>query len=288
VRGLRRLLRNVRRARGRRRFERVLAADGLFEAHLFERLTVVTGSGVGGGSHTYTNMLEQPPDAYFEAFPPEITAPEMCRHFDRVREMLRPSQLPERERPEKNRVFEQAARAAGFGAPRYPDLAVAWSDGPNAAGAAQSACKQCGHCMLGCEHRAKTTLDLSYLPIALRAGAELHALSEVLAIARDDGAGYRVHARDHRSGRDVDLATPRLVLAAGGLAAAAAIATVHPLCGASIGRTEAGGVVDHTGQVFGHPGLYVADGALYPRAPGIPPSLTIAALAERQSELLAR
>jgi choline dehydrogenase-like flavoprotein len=30
-------------------------------------------------------------------------------------------------------------------------------------------------------------------------------------------------------------------------------------------------VVDHTGQVFGHPGLYVADGSLYPAAPGVPP-----------------
>lgn len=46
------------------------------------------------------------------------------------------------------------------------------------------------------------------------------------------------------------------------------------------------GVVDHTGQVFGSPGLYVADGALYPMAPGIPPSMTIAALAERQAKLL--
>ena len=40
------------------------------------------------------------------------------------------------------------------------------------------------------------------------------------------------------------------------------------------------------GEVFGHPGLFVADGSLYPCSPGIPPSLTIAALAERQAVLL--
>jgi cholesterol oxidase len=64
------------------------------------------------------------------------------------------------------------------------------------------------------------------------------------------------------------------------------IATVHPLGGAAIGRHSGEGVVDHRGQVFGHPGLYVADGSLFPRAPGLPPSMTIAALAERQAALM--
>jgi cholesterol oxidase len=64
------------------------------------------------------------------------------------------------------------------------------------------------------------------------------------------------------------------------------IASVHPLGGAAIGRHAGEGVVDHRGEVFGHPGLFVADGSLYPRAPGIPPSMTIAALAERQADLM--
>ena len=34
------------------------------------------------------------------------------------------------------------------------------------------------------------------------------------------------------------------------------------------------------GEVFGHPGLYVADGAIFPKAVGLNPSRTIAALAE--------
>ena len=61
---------------------------------------------------------------------------------------------------------------------------------------------------------------------------------------------------------------------------------MHPLGGARIAENADDGVVDHTGQVFGNPGLYVADGSALPRAPGWPPSMTIAALAERQAELI--
>ncbi|MEX2481769.1 MAG: GMC oxidoreductase [Gammaproteobacteria bacterium] len=57
--------------------------------------------------------------------------------------------------------------------------------------------------------------------------------------------------------------------------------TVHPTGGACIADSPEKGVVDANGEVFGHPGLYVADAAALPRAPGGPPSLTIAAWAER-------
>ena len=48
-----------------------------------------------------------------------------------------------------------------------------------------------------------------------------------------------------------------------------------------MGRHDAEGVVDAFGEVFGHPGLYVADGAAMPGPVGANPSLTIAALADR-------
>lgn len=57
--------------------------------------------------------------------------------------------------------------------------------------------------------------------------------------------------------------------------------TVHPLGGAAMADSPNGGVTDPHGEVFGHPRLFVADGALLPTATGVPPSMTIAALAER-------
>jgi cholesterol oxidase len=58
-------------------------------------------------------------------------------------------------------------------------------------------------------------------------------------------------------------------------------ATAHILGGAVIGRDEQSGVVDRDGQVFGYENLLVADGAAIPANPGVNPSLTITALAER-------
>lgn len=64
--------------------------------------------------------------------------------------------------------------------------------------------------------------------------------------------------------------------------------TPHPLGGCNMGTDATKGVVDHTGSVFGYPGLYVADGAIIPEAIGINPSRTIAALAERSAEFIAK
>jgi cholesterol oxidase len=62
------------------------------------------------------------------------------------------------------------------------------------------------------------------------------------------------------------------------------VITAHPLGGAPMGRDPHRGVVDDHGEAFGHPGLFVADGAVLPGPVGANPSLTIAALADRFSE----
>ncbi|MFI8546361.1 GMC oxidoreductase [Spirillospora sp. NPDC077959] len=59
------------------------------------------------------------------------------------------------------------------------------------------------------------------------------------------------------------------------------IITVHPLGGAPMGVHPGEGVCDAFGEVFGFPGLYIADGAAMPGPVGPNPSLTIAAQADR-------
>ena len=58
-------------------------------------------------------------------------------------------------------------------------------------------------------------------------------------------------------------------------------ATAHILGGCTIGATKEKGVIDPDHQVHGYDGLYVCDGSVIPANPGVNPSLTITALAER-------
>lgn len=57
--------------------------------------------------------------------------------------------------------------------------------------------------------------------------------------------------------------------------------TAHFLGGAVISASPEDGVIDHYHRVWGHPGLHVVDGSAVPANPGVNPSLTITALAER-------
>ncbi len=62
----------------------------------------------------------------------------------------------------------------------------------------------------------------------------------------------------------------------------------HMSGGARLGANAGEGVVDHRGEVHGNPGLYVADAAALPAAPGGPPSVAIAAWAHHVADGIAR
>lgn len=235
------------------------------------------------------------------------------------------------EKPQKCRVFERAVTEAGLPAPEYPSLGIAWGSGApppepltNAAGVTQLASRGQGDAFVGCEDGSKTTLDLTYVPLALAAGAELRPLCEALAIQRAE-PGYCIRYLDHRTGRTEQAAAPRVILAAGGLNTqrllfrARAEAPGLPDLPATLGRrfspngdflgllwrtavledssrgpsfgvftrmartaaAEEAGAAARLRFVLGEVGIPVQA-----RSPGIAPSLTIAALAERQASLI--
>jgi cholesterol oxidase len=62
--------------------------------------------------------------------------------------------------------------------------------------------------------------------------------------------------------------------------------TAHILGGCCMGTSAASGVIDERHRVFGYEGLYVIDGSAISANPGVNPSLTITALAERAMSLI--
>ena len=62
--------------------------------------------------------------------------------------------------------------------------------------------------------------------------------------------------------------------------------TAHILGGCCMGDSKETGVIDHRHRVFGYDGLYVIDGSAISANPGVNPSLTITALAERAMSMI--
>lgn len=86
-----------------------------------------------------------------------------------------------------------------------------------------------------------------------------------------------VHELAHRIARKIDGQPMTLVTETiGGIPT-----TAHILGGCAMGDSPDSGVIDHRHRVFGYDGLYVVDGAAMSANPGVNPSLTITALAER-------
>ncbi len=153
---------------------------------------------------------------------------------------------------------------------------------------------------------SRTPRLLKMLAKALSDGDPLETMMPWFGQAMDGGDGRLYYGRDwlrpwkkrlkldwdvRRSERGVGGligAHERLSNATGGRAVVPAtwkylrnLVTPHPLGGCAMAASRASGVVDHRGRVFGYPGLYVADGAIFPRPVGLNPSKTILALAER-------
>lgn len=62
--------------------------------------------------------------------------------------------------------------------------------------------------------------------------------------------------------------------------------TAHLIGGCAMGDSPETGVIDTRHRVFGYPGLYVVDGSALSANPGVNPSLTITAMAERAMSLI--
>jgi len=62
----------------------------------------------------------------------------------------------------------------------------------------------------------------------------------------------------------------------------------HPVGGCRMATDPSRGVVDYRGEVFGHPGLYVADASVFPTVPIAGPQLSVSALASWIAERIIR
>ncbi|MBI5667076.1 MAG: GMC family oxidoreductase [Chloroflexi bacterium] len=185
----------------------VLRCFGIQEISFLNDIMVLHGSGVGGGSLVYANVLMDPGDELFNS--PgwrhlgdwkSILAP----HYTTAKRMLGVTPNPFVTRADE--VLKEIADEYGRGHTFIPaHLAVYFGEAGktvpdpyfNGDGPARTGCTACGGCMVGCRYGAKNTLTKNYLHFAEKWGAEVRAESEVIDIqplpaGQPDGARYIV------------------------------------------------------------------------------------------------
>jgi len=185
-------------------------SHGWIDYRAFPHMGVIQGSGVGGGSLIYANVLiEADPSSFDTGWPDEINSAGLNRYYQMVDLMLEPRTVPEGQRSERVKLLKEAADKNGWSdrfqlvpvAVRFDDeLAYKSSQRPersssrrhqNDHGAWQGSCAHLANCDVGCDVGARNTLDKNYLFVAELHGAKVWSLHLVRSIA-PDGGGYRV------------------------------------------------------------------------------------------------
>ncbi|WP_118181670.1 GMC family oxidoreductase N-terminal domain-containing protein [Paraburkholderia phosphatilytica] len=182
----------------------------LLEVHMNPDVAVVVGCGLGGTSLINANVALHPDKRLWDdpRWPAAIRADQAGLEdgYRRATTMLSPSPVPAGF-PDLPKLDALAASAQALGMERSfyrPPITVTFQDGPNAAGVDQQACIGCGDCNSGCNHGAKNSTHMNYLPDAVAHGAQIFTEVAVHSVLKsEDGASWRVRYTPVEFGRDI-------------------------------------------------------------------------------------
>ena len=167
---------------------------GLFDIRLGKDVHVAMGCGLGGTSLINANVCLEPDPRVLEdpRWPKPVRMDGvLAEGLARARTMLRPIPYPGLRKLLKLEQLGASATALG-GVLSQPPLHVTFERGTNAAGVEQPACTLCGDCCSGCNVGAKTTTTLTYLPAAVRYGAQIFTRVLVRSVAKGRDGKWRI------------------------------------------------------------------------------------------------
>ena len=185
-----------------------LKAFGIQRINFLNRIMVLGGAGVGGGSLVYANTHMFPPDEFFNN-----TAWSHLRNwketltpfYEKARFMLGSAKY-EKEGPE-DRVLKQIATDMGqedtYKTVDHVGVYLGDRDEEkdpffNGLGPKRNGCTECANCMVGCRFNAKNTLDKNYLYFAEKWGTKVQAETKVVKVEFKDEL-YHVHTESSTS-----------------------------------------------------------------------------------------
>ncbi len=167
---------------------------GMFDFHVNKYINAVVGCGLGGTSLINANVaLRAVPAVWADPrWPAQVIAdlPTLVEAgYQAAEAMLRPNPYPA-DYPALAKLDALGASAASVGSAKNfyrPPINVTFRDGLSPAGVPQKACINCGDCVSGCNHWAKNTTLMNYLPDAWNYGAEVFTEVSVRSVERREG-----------------------------------------------------------------------------------------------------
>jgi cholesterol oxidase len=188
---------------------------GIFKMTFLRHITVLSGTGVGGGSLVYAATLPRPEEPFFNSGNWKSLADwkdELEPHYQTAERMLGSTSSPVFKDSDLalQKLAKQIGREQYFAATPvgiYFNHSKKDNDDPyfNGDGPKRNPCTYCGACMTGCRHNAKNTLDKNYLWLAQKAGAGIWAENEVVDVvplnAPDGSDGYVVTMKNSTKSR---------------------------------------------------------------------------------------
>jgi cholesterol oxidase len=164
----------------------------LLEVHVNAEVNAVVGCGLGGTSLINANVALRPDPRLWQdpRWPAAVRGDEagLAAGYAHAEAMLQPTPVPADFPPlPKLTALARSAQALGM-AQRFsrPPITVTFKDGPNAAGVEQKRCVGCGDCNSGCNHEAKNSTHMNYLPDAVAHGAQIFTGVAVHSVVRDE------------------------------------------------------------------------------------------------------
>ena len=208
----------------------ILRWKGLFNLSFFRHVTVVSGTGVGGGSLVYANTLPIPKKPFFTSGSWKDLADwehELKPFYTIAQNMLGAAIHPYSSQSDKvietlaqqtnkEHQYQKTSVAVYFGKPgEEVNDPYFQGNGPTRTG-----CTSCGGCMLGCRYNAKNTLDKNYLYLAQKYRCDILAENEVTDIipqGLNGSAGYEVVCKNTYSfwGKKKKIKTKGIIMSAG-------------------------------------------------------------------------
>lgn len=171
---------------------------GLYDVRLGDDMHVLVGCGLGGGSLVNAGVALRPDPRVFQdpVWPGQIRQDGLLdKGYQLARQWLSPNRDPEALGHTKAEALSQAAKAAN-GEIVAPEIVVSFEATTSSGGIEQPACTRCGDCCGGCNVGAKNTVALTYLPDAVRHGAELFTGAKVSHVEKTVDGKWQLRVRD--------------------------------------------------------------------------------------------